>query len=164
MDRCNDMKYVIAIALYVIYWCMCLVCTGSDKKNLTSIYSYPDEVIERVRHSPQFSGRIPAQKPLWQVLAANLILFTVIFALLGRALKDALALYGYGEAFAYFVALGEGLNLFDLIVIDLMWWRNSSRIRFSILPEKQPYQYARKHIMSFARGIPVFAAAAALAA
>lgn len=52
-----------------------------------------------------------------------------------------------------FLILGEGLNLFDLIVIDLLWWRNSKRIRFSCVPQIEMYKNPRKHIESFFRGI-----------
>lgn len=67
-------------------------------------------------------------------------------------------------AFWFFFALGEGLGLFDLVVIDLLWWRNTKRIRFSFLPEKAPYQDPDKHIGSFLRGIPMFAVIALLSA
>lgn len=69
-----------------------------------------------------------------------------------------------GGAFWFFLALGEGLGLFDLIVIDLLWWRNTKRIRFSFLPEKAHYQDAGKHIGSFLRGIPLFVVVAVLSA
>lgn len=65
-------------------------------------------------------------------------------------------------AFWFFLALGEGLGLFDLAIIDLLWWRNTKRIRFSFLPEKALYQDPDKHIGSFLRGIPLFAATALL--
>ena len=51
-----------------------------------------------------------------------------------------------------------------LFVIDLLWWRNTKRIRFSFLPDKEIYQDPSKHIGSFVRGIPLFAAIAALSA
>lgn len=64
----------------------------------------------------------------------------------------------------FFLALGEGLGVFDLLVIDLLWWRNTKRIRFSFLLEKAPYQDSAKHIGSFLRGIPLFAVVAVLSA
>ena len=67
-------------------------------------------------------------------------------------------------AFLFFLALGEGLWLFDLIIIDLLWWRSTKRIRFSFLPEKALYQDPGKLIGSFLRGIPLFAAVAVLCA
>ena len=97
-------------------------------------------------------------------MLGNLLLFTALFSILGLALKRVLQLNDYGSAFWYFLALGEGLGLFDLLVIDLLWWRSTKRIRFSFLPEKKYYQDPQKHMGSFLRGIPLFAAIAALTA
>lgn len=47
---------------------------------------------------------------------------------------------------------------------DLLWWRNTKRIRFSFLPEKSHYQDSGKHIGSFLRGIPLFAVVAIVSA
>lgn len=79
-------------------------------------------------------------------------------------MKGILGLKRFGSAFCFFLALGEGLGLFDLVVIDLLWWRNTKRIRFSFLPEKGIYQDPAKHIGSFLQGIPLFALAAAFSA
>ena len=83
---------------------------------------------------------------------------------MGLALKNLLNLNNYLSVFWYFLAFGEGLGLFDLLVIDLLWWRSTKRIRFSFLPEKKYYQDPKKYIESFLRGIPLFAATAALTA
>lgn len=87
-----------------------------------------------------------------------------MFSIIGIVLKGFLSFDGYLSAFWYFLLLGEGLGLFDLVVIDLLWWRNARRIRFSFLPEKADYQDPSKHVGSFVRGIPLFAVAAALSA
>lgn len=97
------------------------------------------------------------------ILAGNLLLFTVVFSAIGLP-RGALGLNGYWPAFWYFLAFGEGLGLFDLVVIDLLWWRSAKRVRFSFLPEKERYQNPEKHVGSFVRGIPLFAAVAALTA
>ena len=68
------------------------------------------------------------------------------------------------SAFWIYHAISEGHGLFDLLVIDLLWWRNTKRTRFSFLPEKKYYQNPKKYIESFWRGIPLFVAVAALAA
>ena len=86
------------------------------------------------------------------------------FSILGLIFKGALGLDSYGAAFWYFLIFGEGLGLFDLLVIDLLWWRNTKRIRFSFLPKKEAYQNPEKHVGSFLRGILLFAAIAALTA
>ena len=156
------MKWLIMIAFYFLYWGICVLCTGNDKKNLMGLRSYPDAVQSLVRtHMPESA---PKDKSVPAILLGNLILFTVVFSVLGLVFKPILAFDGYLSAFWYFLMLGEGLGLFDLVVIDLLWWRNSTRIRFSFLPEKQPYQDPAKHIQSFVRGIPLFVVVAALCA
>ena len=158
------MKIIIAIAFYFLYWGVCFLGTGTDKKNLVGLRSYPEMVQNRVRNDPQLGKDAPKARSTAAILLSNLLLFTVVFSALGLALKGVLNLDGYLSAFWYFLAFGEGLGLFDLTVIDLLWWRSTKRIHFSFLPEKKYYQDPKKHIESFLRGIPLFAAIAALTA
>lgn len=158
------MKIIIAVAFYFLHWGVCFLGTGSDRKNLIGLRSYPEEVQNRVRSDPRLGKDVPKEKSAAAVLLSNLLLFTALFSVLGLALKGVLNLNGYLSAFWYFLAFGEGLGLFDLLVIDLLWWRNTKRIRFSFLPEKEYYRDPKKHIDSFLRGIPLFAAVAALTA
>lgn len=86
-----------------------------------------------------FGKTVPKEKSIISVLLGNLMLFTVVFSVLGLALKNPLGLSSFGTTFLFFLALGEGLGLFDLVIIDLLWWRNTKRIRFSFLQEKADY-------------------------
>ena len=53
--------------------------------------------------------------------------------------------------------LGQTLNLFDLLVIDLLWWRHTRRVRFTGTENKSKlYADPGKHISSFLRGIAMF--------
>ena len=156
------MKWIIAIVFWFLYWEICFLCTGGDKKNLIGLRSYPDEVQTCVRK--KYGDAAPKEKSIPSILFGNLILFTVVFSVIGLIFKSVLAFDGYLSAFLYFLVFGEGLGLFDLLVIDLLWWRNTKRIRFSFIPEKEAYQNPEKHIGSFVRGIPLFAAIAALTA
>ena len=48
------MKWLIMIAFYFLYWGICVLCTGNDKKNLMGLRSYPDAVQSLVRtHMPE---------------------------------------------------------------------------------------------------------------
>ena len=156
------MKWLIIPAYWFFYWGICFLCTGTDKKNLAGLRSYPDEVQARVRE--ELFETAPKAKSIPSILLGNLILFTVVFSVIGLIFRSVLAFDSYLSAFLYFLILGEGFGLFDLLVIDLLWWRNTKRIRFSFLPEKAIYQNPEKHIGSFVRGIPLFAVIAALSA
>lgn len=158
------MKLIVTFAFYFLYWFICFLCTGTDRKNLAGLRSYPDAVQKAVREHPVLGKAAPQEKSTAAILLSNLLLFTVVFSVLGLALKSVLGLNNYLSAFWYFLAFGEGLGLFDLLVIDLRWWRSTKRIRFSFLPEKKYYQDPKKHIESFLHGMPLFAAIAALTA
>lgn len=157
-------KIATAFLFDLFYWFCCFLGTGTDRKNLAGIRSYPDAVQQSVRKHPMLGKAAPQEKSIPSILLGNLLLFTVVFSGLGLALKGFLGLYDFGAAFGFFLALGEGLGVFDLVVIDLLWWRHTKRIRFSFLPEKERYQDPGKHITSFLWGIPLFAVIAALSA
>lgn len=158
------LKIFVSIAFCLFYWFCCYLCTGTDKKNLAGLRSYPDVVQTAVREHPTLGKTAPKEKSIISILLGNLMLFTVVFSVLGLILKNILEFSDFGTTFCFFFALGEGLGLFDLVVIDLLWWRNTKRIRFSFLPEKEYYQNPDKHIGSFLRGIPLFAVVAVLSA
>ena len=156
------MRIGLLIVFYLLYWGVCSLGTGTDKKNLIGLRSYPKSVQDTVqKRMPQDA---PKEKSMAAILGSNLVMFTVVFSILGLIFKGPLGLDSYGAAFWYFLIFGEGLGLFDLLVIDLLWWRNTKRIRFSFLPEKEAYQNPEKHMGSFLRGIPLFAVIAALTA
>lgn len=156
---------IFTILLFCLfYWFGCFLGTGTDKKNLAGLRSYPDAVQRAVREHPVLGKNAPREKSLLSILLGNLLFFTAAFSGLGFVLNGVLGLNDFWAAFWFFFALGEGLGVFDLVVIDLLWWRNTKRIRFSFLPEKKLYQDSSKHIGSFLRGIPLFAAAALLSA
>ena len=150
------MKIIVAIAFYFLYWGVCFLGTGTDKKNLMGLRSYPEEVQNRVRSDHQLGKAVPKGKSTAAVWLSNLLLFTVVFSALGLALRGMLNLDGYLSAFWYFLAFSEGLGLFDLLVIDLLWWRNTKRTRFSFLPEKKYYQNPKKHIEAFIRAFIMY--------
>ena len=70
-----------------------------------------------------------------KVFISNLVMFSIILFIFGLFIKTE----NFIGNFINVLILGEVLNLFDLIVIDLLWWRNTKRIRFSDIPEKQNY-------------------------
>ena len=124
--RYKIMKIIVAIAFYFLYWGVCFLGTGTDRKNLLGLRSYPEEVQNRVRNDPQLGQAVPKAKSTVAVLLGNFLLFTVVFSVLGLALKSVLNLDGYLSVFWYFLAFGEGLGMFDLLVIDLLWWRSKN--------------------------------------
>ena len=155
------MKWLIMFVFYFLYWGICYLCTGTDEKNLIGLRSYPKDVQKIVREK---MNNVPKAKSIPNILISNILLFTIVFSIMGLLFKNTYNFNNYLSAFIYFLLLGEGLGLFDLLIIDLLWWRNTKRIRFSFLTDKQYYQDPKMHVDSFIRGIPLFIVVAALSA
>ena len=139
--------------LFSILGGICYLCTGTDEKNLMGLRSYPINVQKIVREK---MDNAPKAKSITNILISNILLFIIVFSIMGLLFKNIYNFNNYLSAFIYFLLLGEGLGLFDLLIIDLLWWRNTKRIRFSFLTDKQYYQDSKMHIDSFIRGIPLF--------
>lgn len=146
-------KISVIVGLCLLFWLICFLNTGNDKKNILGFRSYPKAVQEAVKNDSTLNEFAPKKVSLIQVFVSNLVLFTIIFIAVGFALKYTVGFHGFKDAFVYFLILGETLNLFDLVVIDLLWWRNTPRIRFSCAMDKKLYQNPSVHIESFIRAI-----------
>ena len=103
------MKIIVAIAFYFLYWGVCFLGTGTDKKNLMGLRSYPEEVQNRVRSDHQLGKAVPKGKSTAAVWLSNLLLFTVVFSALGLALRGVLNLDGYRR-----VSHADGLSIFKM--------------------------------------------------
>lgn len=85
-------KMLTTFAFYLLYWFCCFLGTGTDRKNLAGLRSYPDAVQRAVREDPVLGKAAPKERNLRSILLGNLILFTVVFSILGLALKGTLGL------------------------------------------------------------------------
>ena len=155
------MKVLIIIVIYGLFFLMCYLGTGTLKKNMKSFYSYPDEIQNRVRNNELLANMIPKPKTMMQSFISNLILFSIVFILVGLLFPEE----SFVGCFVYFIILGQGLNLFDLLVIDLSWWRNTQRTQIEGLDaDRELYQNPGKHVAAFYRGILMFLCVAFISA
>ena len=145
------MLIVEAIVLCLLFFALCILGTGTDEKNLKSYSSYPDEVTDRIKEIKEYQGKY-REKNKKDVWIENFILFIILFLILGISLKEKNFIHNFISLFI----LGQTLNIFDLIVIDLLWWRNSKRIRLSKIPQKELYQNPKKHIEAFLRAVVLY--------
>lgn len=151
------MLIIEIIILCAVFFALCFLGTGKDEKNIKSYASYPDEVQKRIREVDEYQGKYHEANKLvtW---FANLVVFLVLFMIFGAFLREK----DFSQNFIKLLILGQALNIFDLVVIDLLWWRNTKRIRFSKIPEKSLYQNPKKHNEAFLRAIPMYIVVAAV--
>ena len=78
------------------------------RKNLAGLRSYPDAVQKAVQEHPVPGKDAPQEKSIIAILLCNLLLFTVVFSVLGLALKNILDLNSFGTAFWFFLPWAKG--------------------------------------------------------
>lgn len=144
---------IVIVGFCLLFWFICYTQTGTDKKNMLGYRSYPDAVQELVLKNEELSKLAPKEISIPKIFLSNLVLFTVIFLITGIIMNYTVGFQDFKDCLIYFMILGEILNLFDLVVIDLLWWRNTKRIRFSFIQDKELYQDPAKHLGSFDRGV-----------
>ncbi|WP_237563056.1 ABC transporter permease [Arcanobacterium urinimassiliense] len=105
----------------------------------------------RIREIPEYRDRFK-EKSKVAVWMANFFLFFLLFLALGVFIRQEAFLPNFLALFL----LGQALNTFDLLVIDLLWWRNTTRIRFSKIPQKCLYQDPQKHFAAFLRAFIMY--------
>lgn len=139
------------IVLCAILWGICYLNTGSDEKNIKSYATYPDEIQNIVKENANLSSKIKTNRP-WVSFFSNVVVFSIILFVFGFFLRDS-----FPNNFLNILILGQVVNAFDFLVIDMLWWRNTKRIRFSGTEDQGTlYKCGRKHFVSFLKGILVF--------
>lgn len=83
---------------------------------------------------------------------SNFLLFLFVLFILGLFIKEN----GFTHNFLCLSIIGQGLNIFDLFIVDLLWWRNTKRVRLRKMPEKELYQNPKKHIEAFIRAFIMY--------
>ncbi|MFP3155937.1 hypothetical protein LQZ18_16250 [Lachnospiraceae bacterium ZAX-1] len=140
------------VFLCALFFLICYLNTGSDEKNIKSFASYPDEIQHIVRQYPTLNEKIKTTAPVVSFLS-NVLMFGIIILVFGFFIKQE----NFVDNFICLLILGQCLNAFDFLVIDMLWWRNSKRIRFTGTEDLQSvYRNSKKHFISFLKGILVF--------
>lgn len=139
------------ITLCAVFSLACFADTGTDDKNLKSYPSYPIEVQNRIKDIAKYQGRYKEDSKAAAFLS-NFLFFSVILFVFGLFVREQ----SFAHNFLRLSILGQGLNLFDLLVIDLIWWRNTKRIRLAKIPNAGLYQNPEKHIEAFIRAFVMY--------
>lgn len=139
------------VILCSAFFVLCFLGTGTEEKNLRNYMSYPDEVQKRIQDIEEYRGKY-RETSKFATWMANFLIFTVLFFALGIRIRQTNFLHN----FMSLLFLGETLNAFDLIVIDLLWWRNTKRIRLVKIPQKELYQNPQKHMQAFLRALVLY--------
>ncbi|APH16981.1 putative membrane protein [Clostridium sporogenes] len=141
-----------SIVLCLIFFMICFLGTGNDEKNIKSFESYPDEIQSIIINNDRLKNKI-VTKRAYMSFIYNVFIFSIVLFLCGFIIRTN----SWKQNFFNILILGEVLNAFDFFFIDMIWWRNTERVRFKGTEKLDSvYKNPKKHIRSFLKGIVVF--------
>jgi hypothetical protein len=102
---------------------LCLVFTlmvfFMSRDPIKTLYNYPPKIQERVKSLDEYKDQIPTQKNKVAAKVCASILFVIILSLILRYVNGYTT---FGKAFGYGFLLWTIVNLWDAVVLDILWF------------------------------------------
>ena len=132
-----------------------------SREPIRTLYNYPPKIQERVKTLDEYKDRIPTQKNKAAAKAAASLLFVIILSLLLRYVNDCRT---FRETFLSGFLLWTVVNLYDVIVLDIIWFCHDPRFVFRGTEDMvEDYHDYRFHIKGFFIGEVLALAVCAIA-
>lgn len=121
-----------------------------SREPIKTLYNYPPKIQERVKTIDEYKDKIPTQenKVIAKVLAS--ILFLIIISIVLRYINGYTT---FLESFKYGFLLWTIVNLYDAIVLDIIWFCHDKHFIFKGTEDMgEEYHNYLFHLKGFAIG------------
>ncbi len=115
---------IIAIESLILCLAFTLAVYLISRDPLKELYNYPPAIRERVISMDEYKGRIPTRKNKLIVKLLACVLFIAVISLILRFINGYTT---FLKAFGYGFLLWTIVNLWDLIVLDILWFCHDKR-------------------------------------
>ena len=152
---------ILVIESVILCAAFTLMIRFLSKEPIKTLYNYPPKIRERVKTLEEYIDRIPTQKNKAAAKCTACVLFVIVISLILRYVNGYTT---FIEAFGYGFLLWTILNLYDVIVLDIIWFCHDPRFVFHGTEDmvKDYHDYAF-HIKGFFVGEALALAVCALA-
>lgn len=141
---------IIAIESLILCLAFTLAVYLISRDPLKELYNYPPAIRERVSSMDEYKGRIPTRKNKLIVKLPACVLFIAVISLILRFINGYTT---FLKAFGYGFLLWTIVNLWDLIVLDILWFCHDKRF---VIPGTEDmvrdYRDYRFHVRGFLIG------------
>ena len=110
---------IIAIESIVLCLAFTLMVYLVSRDPIKSLYNYPPKIQERVKSLDEYKDQIPTQKNKLAAKLCACILFVVVLSLILRYINGYTT---FLQAFGYGFLLWTIVNLWDAVVLDIIWF------------------------------------------
>ena len=110
---------IIAIESVVLCLVFTLMVWLMSREPIKSLYNYPPKIQERVKSLEEYADQIPTQKNKLTAKLCACVLFVIVLSLILRYINGCTT---FMQAFGYGFLLWTIVNLWDAIVLDILWF------------------------------------------
>ena len=110
---------IIAIESVVLCLVFTLMVYLMSREPIKTLYNYPPKIQERVKSLEEYKDKIPTQKNKAATKIAASFLFVIILSLILRYVNGYTT---FLQAFGYGFLLWTIVNLWDAVVLDILWF------------------------------------------
>ena len=152
---------ILVIESVVLCLAFTLMVYIMSREPIKTLYNYPPKIQERVKSLEEYKDQIPTQENKVVAKCAASLLFVVILSLIMRFVNGCTT---FAQAFAGGFVLWTIVNLYDALVLDILWFCHDPYFVFKgtedMVEEYHNYWF---HIKGFFIGEALAAVVCALA-
>ena len=118
---------IIAIESIILCLIFTIMVYIMSREPIKTLYNYPPKIQERVKSLDEYKNKIPTQENKIITKLFALILFLIIICIVLRYINGYTT---FIEAFGFGFLLWTIVNLYDAIVLDIIWFCHDKHFVF----------------------------------
>ena len=118
---------IIVIESIVLCLLFTIMVYFMSREPIKTLYNYPPKIQERVKSLKEYKDKIPNQK---NKIFAKLIASVIFLAILSIILRYINGYTTFIKSFSYGFLLWTIVNLYDAIVLDIIWFCHDKQFIF----------------------------------
>ena len=120
---------IIVIESIILCAVFTLMVFAISREPIKTLYNYPPKIQERVKSLDEYKDKIPTQKNKLVAKLCASILFLAIICLVLRYINGYTT---FTESFKYGFLLWTVVNLYDVIILDIIWFCHDKHFVFKV--------------------------------
>ena len=118
---------IVVIECVILCMIFTIMVYIMSKNPIATLYNYPPKVIEKVKSMPEYKDKIPTTKNMLVAKFTAAFVIVVIVSLILRYINNYTT---FIDAFKYSLLIWTVVNIYDVIVIDILWFCKSDKFVF----------------------------------
>jgi len=141
---------IIVIEIIVLCAIFTIFAFSLSINPIKTLYNYPPEIQKRVKELEEYKGQIPTAE---NKISAKVFVSFIIVIIVSLILKYINGYSTFIEGFGYSFLIWTVVNIYDALVIDIMWFCHSKKVRFKGTENMdKEYKNYKFHIIESLKG------------